>query len=208
MGSSICLLNLDTGDFVDLGRLSSYKNAILEVGFEGEHRLLTSIPSIPYGPEGDKQESDYFLDVMRKTGHVLNAFLAASVGCRFIVVWKDDILDNVDGYMESSGYFYDSCEGDRILDEDGEFISESTHFYRKRLKPCNDKYRSDTDADFERIEKKKEHYKKEVQRALKMNNVYKRTGLGGGGRNHRGLGLFYGSKTPRANLMIAFNSSR
>ncbi|MEP4052388.1 MAG: hypothetical protein ABJN22_09090 [Litorimonas sp.] len=179
MGDNVCLLNLDTGDYIDLGGRFLNPDAVPQVGYEGQHYLLNSIPSIPYSDGGNRQRAPEFQSIMSTTGHALNAFLAASIGCRLITLWKSEILNRVDALMETNGYLADAEIFNEIVGENGEFISEGTQFYRQRLSVCADdmKYKYSDKVDQERIERKKIYYEKEVQRALDMNKIYKSTGV-------------------------------
>lgn len=178
MGPSIFLLNLDTGDFIDVGKVFKHAEAVPEVGYEAEHHLLNYLPNIPYGLGGNRESDERWLNTMKKKGHALNAFLAASVGCRFILVPENEVMDRIDEVMEGFGNLDNIEVNNEIVDYNGEFISEGTDFYRKRLRVNSyTKYECLTDIDVERIRQKKIHYGNEIKRALDMNKTYKRTGV-------------------------------
>ena len=175
MGEKLCLLNLDTGDFIDLGKVFWFNEAVPEMGYEGGHLLVNNLPSLPYDKDGKYEAKPSWREITRHRGHALNTFLASSVGCRFILVWDSEILDRLgDVEMECFGHLDDTEKYDGILSDEGEFISEATNFYRKRLSKTGIKgpqYEYSDDEDKNRIEKKQRHYQNEIQRALDMNKV-------------------------------------
>jgi len=74
MATVMCLLNLDTGDFIDLGKLFFHPDAVEEVGCEGGHYLLNRLPSIPYGSKAVKESQKDSVELTQRYGHSLNAF--------------------------------------------------------------------------------------------------------------------------------------
>jgi len=181
MASTICLLNLDTGDFINLGKLFFHPNPVEEVGYEGGHYLLNYLPNIPYGPGGENERENSWVKTVTHQGHALSAFLACSIDCRLILIKKEEIINRIRGDMECFGNLGSADLEDGVVEDNGKFISEGTQFYRKRLAVNPQKkvnYEYIDEADEKRILAKKQYYSSEITRALEMNIVSKVTGIG------------------------------
>lgn len=102
MANELYLLNLDTGDFIKLGRQVSsgygvppneYKG-IPDVGYVGDHLLIDSLPLITSEKQSEPTQ-DCVLEIRRRRGHALNAFLAVSLGCRLMVLHGSTLFDSI-----------------------------------------------------------------------------------------------------------------
>lgn len=191
MADHLCLFNLDTGDFIDLGKEFWHKAPVPEVGFPGSHFLASGIPSIFHKSDYNKwPQEEWHLEHQRTNGHALNAFLTASLGCRLIVVNINFIIDEIGCLadeiagkdfmrIETNGYLNQSEPGGSLRDDEGNEISEAENFFRRRLEGLEKRtpgYQPVDGADAERVEQKKAHYLEEIRRALKKNIVRKMTG--------------------------------
>ncbi len=185
MANELCLLNLDTGDFIKLGKLTESEDyGVPELGYEGSHALIGGLP-LMYDEEKEGPHPDWLIQHRKHKGHALNTFLATSLGCRLILIRENQfgvLLDDAarekcglkDGVaMEIFGDLEVNEERSFLTDDEGNNTSPGSYFYKKRL--SRDRW-IDVPESLEEIEKKQrkqKHYIEEIKDALAKNIVQK-----------------------------------
>jgi hypothetical protein len=156
MSVDYLLLNLDTGDMIAVGKQRTHP-AVPEIGLTEGHTFFDGIPHC--------DESEDSAVLYRKSGHVLNFFLAHSRGCRIIVLDERDLSDIFDELNEESQ--------ESILLRGSMHIQNErvgAPYFQRRLRHTKSQPPK-SGAEKEAREKRALQYRDEIKRLIKANVV-------------------------------------
>jgi hypothetical protein len=110
MGLPFYLFNIDTGDFISIGG-KKCSSAEPSIGFHADHLVFPELPDLGRLTDEDGGDTGYAGNAEHirsdlQFSHILSFFMAASVGCRLVVISADqfdDLLHEVRGEAGSTG---------------------------------------------------------------------------------------------------------
>jgi hypothetical protein len=154
------LMNLDNGDMIALGN-QVYRPPLPEFGLEEEHRCLFLVPTHNSFEPPEAGEHDW-RDLLRRSSHMLSVFLAASRGCRLIVIDVEQLIDLVSEVSDESKAFI-ALEGQYHVQN----IFVGKPYFLRRMKHLKVR-KLTTDAERRVRHQKRERYKKEIKAVIKQ----------------------------------------
>ncbi|MGR9243455.1 hypothetical protein ACU8OH_32240 (plasmid) [Rhizobium leguminosarum] len=156
MSVDYMLLNLDTGDMIAVGKQRTHP-PVPEIGILEEH---TFFDGIPHCDQLEDREELY-----RRSGHILNFFLAHSRGCRIVVIETMDLINIIGEIEEETGEII-------MLPGSMNIQSEKTGkpYFQRRLQHSKSRPPK-SDAEKEAQEKRALQYHDEIKRLIRANVV-------------------------------------
>ncbi len=156
MSVDYMLLNLDTGDMIAVGKQRTHP-AVPEIGILEDHTFFDGIPHC--------DQSEDWEELYRRSGHILNFFLAQSRGCRIIVMATQDILDILDEMDEEPGEPIMHGGSMHIQNE-----RVGAPYFQRRLQHTKSR-QPKSDAEKEVQEERALQYRDEIKRLIRANVV-------------------------------------
>ncbi|MFW8609479.1 hypothetical protein ACU8NW_29990 (plasmid) [Rhizobium leguminosarum] len=156
MSVDYMLLNLDTGDMIAVGKQRTHP-AVPEIGLLEEHTFFDGIPHVDH--------SEGWEELYRRSGHILNFFLAHSRGCRIVVMETEDIADIMGEIEEETG---ESIMLPGSMHIQNEKIGRP--YFQRRLQHTKSQSPK-SDAEKEAREKRALQYRDEIKRLIRANVV-------------------------------------